>query len=592
MSQKQTWSDTPLIEVSHVTFRYKVQANPTLRDVTFDIREGERVLIAGASGSGKSTMMRLLNGLIPSAYPGTLEGRILVGGRDAARIGIFELSKTVGTVLQDSDAQFVGLTAGEDIAFELENDMVPQRDMVSKVEEWANTFGVLDNLDIHPHSLSGGQKQRVAMAGVLVADSNILLLDEPLAALDPAAGYAALALLKDLCKHNPKLTVLIIEHRIGQVLDAQLVNRVLLMSGGQMVGDYTPRELIEQDQLRPLGLEEPRYVEILRRSGVDMTHIGHVESIDGVKTAAVLPAVQRYLNEVVNLDVNNHVGVADNSVSSTGQRSSCGDDRFLEVKHVGFAYPDSKPLFNDVSVSFARGQITGIVGRNGSGKTSLSHIIAGFLTPDVGSIVLDGENLAPLSLKQRAERIGYVLQNPNQMITQSIVFDEVASGLLLRGMSAQDAEPKVREALRLVGLDAMRHWPIGALSYGQKKRLTVASMLVLDPKVLILDEPTAGQDEISAQRLARFLRRRADEGMCVIVDTHDMTFLLSYASRAIVMSEGRVLADMEPYRLLADEELVNRASLRTTSAYRLGVHLGISDPARMNLLIADDKEND
>ena len=578
----------PVITADEVTFRYSIQAVPTLGGLNFSIFPGERVLVAGASGSGKTTLMRLFNGLIPQAYPGELLGTVTVGGRDIREQGIFQLSRITGTVLQDTDAQFVGLTAGEDIAFELENDCVPVDAMRRRVLLWARRFSITDRLEIHPHLLSGGEKQRVAMAGVLVGDSSVLLLDEPLAALDPAAGHAALETLHGLCAADPELTVVIIEHRIDEVLDTGLITRTLVLDDGRIVFDGSPRQLLQADVLRRHGLQEPLSVQVLRRAGVSLQTPGIFGLLDsGPNTAS--GAGDAPVRDPM-LDVSKRVGSLASDILSdlpphrptvSGQSMQ----KSLDVAHVDFAYEQVGPLFQDLSVSFEPGSITGIVGHNGSGKSTLAQIITGFLTPSAGGVRLGELNLLDMSIKQRAEYVGYVLQDPNQMITQGVVYDEVASGLVLHGVAFKDIQQRVEHTLRLVGLYPMRHWPIGALSYGQKKRLSIATVLVLEPRVLILDEPTAGQDESTVTALARLFKDRAAAGTAVIVITHDMSFLLEYVDRAIVLVDGRILADLPPDELLADEGLVARSSLRTTSAYRLGVRLGIGHPAMLNRVL-------
>ena len=461
----------PFIDFQHVTFKYHAQSEPTLHDVSFQIYPGEKVLIAGASGSGKTTLLRLLNGLIPQAYQGDITGELTINGKKILNQSLFDLSLQAGTVLQDSDAQFVGMTVAEDIAFSLENDNQPIKIVREKVAKWANRFGLGKRLTLAPQSLSGGQKQRTAMAGVLVDEGDLLLFDEPLASLDPAAGAAAMALIDEL-QQERNMTVVVIEHRIEDVLRAH-VDRVIVMAHGRIVANDTPTAIIQAGVLSANGLDEPLYIQLLRRAGVPVNKIPHVADVEKVDVSNFRDQIETLAEPV---------------------QTVTHDDKQLLVQNLTFAYDQQEPLFENLSTSIHEGEILGIVGKNGSGKTTLSHLLTGFLTPSGGDIQLDGRSLLSDSIKERADHIGYVLQNPNHMITKATVFDEVASGLRLRNIDEEQVTERVREMLQLVDLDGMRNWPISAVSFGQKKRLTIAAVLVLKPEILILDEPTAGQD--------------------------------------------------------------------------------------------------
>ena len=554
---------TPLIEFKNVTFKYHAQAEPTLHDVSFQIFPGEKVLIAGASGSGKTTLLRLLNGLIPHAYAGDISGQMTLNGRDISAQSLFELSLQAGTVLQDADAQFVGLTVAEDIAFALENDQQPVARIKAEVAKWAQRFGLSNRLELAPQMLSGGQKQRTAMAGVLVDDGKLLLFDEPLASLDPAAGWDAMTMIDQL-QADRDLTVVIIEHRIEEVLRAN-VDRIIVMSEGRIVANDTPTAIIQAGVLPQYGLDEPLYVQLLRRAQVDVAHLPHVADVQKVDVAAHQSAIAKLRVPV---------------------QTTVVQQPQLTLSNVDFSYDQRQPLFQNLNLTINRGEIVGIVGKNGSGKTTLSHLLTGFLMPDAGDIRLDGQSVLGQSIKTRAEQVGYVLQNPNHMITKSTVFDEVASGLVLRQVEPAEIEQKVRSVLRLLDLDGMRNWPIGALSFGQKKRVTIAAVLVLSPQILILDEPTAGQDATHTQELLTFLTAiNRQEHVTIVMITHDMHLLANFVQRALVVVDGQLLADTTPAELLADEALVQAASLRTTSIYQLASRLQIAHPEELNAAV-------
>ncbi|GMA70001.1 putative ABC transporter ATP-binding protein [Leuconostoc litchii] len=471
----------PFIDFQHVTFKYNAQSEPTLHDVSFQIYPGEKVLIAGASGSGKTTLLRLLNGLIPQAYQGDVEGELKINGKNILNQSLFDLSLQAGTVLQDSDAQFVGMTVAEDIAFALENDNQPIKAIKEKVVKWATRFGLKTRLNLAPQSLSGGQKQRTAMAGVLVDEGKLLLFDEPLASLDPAAGADAMSVIDEL-QQERNMTVIVIEHRIEEVLRAN-VDRVIVVANGKIIANDNPTAIIQAGILSENGLDEPLYVQLLRRAGAPVDTLPNVANIEQVDASAYKQQIQAIAEPVQSLVRNG---------------------KQLIVNNLTFSYDHQEPLFKDLSTTIHEGEILGIVGKNGSGKTTLSHLLTGFLKPSSGDIQLNGRSLLGNSIKERADHIGYVLQNPNHMITKSVVFDEVASGLRLRKIDEEEVNERVRKILQLVDLDGMRNWPISALSFGQKKRLTIAAVLVLKPEILILDEPTAGQDATHTSQLLSF----------------------------------------------------------------------------------------
>lgn len=554
---------TPIIDLQHVTFKYHAQAEPTLHDVSLQIFPGEKVLIAGASGSGKTTLLRLLNGLIPHAYTGDLTGELTINGRAILDQTLSELSLQAGTVLQDSDAQFVGLTVAEDIAFALENDHRPVAEIKQAVATWARRFGLGARLDLAPQMLSGGQKQRTAMAGVLVDDGKLLLFDEPLASLDPAAGWEAMTMIDGL-QAARDLTVVIIEHRIEEVLRAN-VDRMIVMSAGRIVANDTPTAILQAGILPQYGLDEPLYIQLLRQAQVDVRQLPDVADVQRVDVAAHATAIAQLRVPIQP------------SVHTQPQ---------LQIARLDFQYDKNQPLFEQFNTTIHQGEILGIVGKNGSGKTTLSHLLTGFLMPDAGDIQVDGQSVLSQSIKTRAENIGYVLQNPNHMLTKSTVYDEVASGLVLREVTTDEIETRVRAVLRLLDLDEMRNWPIAALSFGQKKRVTIAAVLVLSPKILILDEPTAGQDATHTQELLTFLTKiNQQEQVTIVIITHDMHLLANFVQRALVVVDGQLLADTTPAELLADEALVKAASLRTTSIYQLAARLQIARPEELNAAI-------
>ncbi len=547
-----------IIEFENFGFQYFSQAKPTLYDIDLKIYEGEKVLIVGPSGSGKSTLGNCLNGLIPFSYKGQLQGSLKIHGKETKEMNIFELSKSVGTVLQDADGQFIGLTVGEDIAFALENDCVAQGEMVETVQKVADMVDMGKLLKSSPYELSGGQKQRVSFAGVMVNEAPILLFDEPLANLDPATGKTAIDLIDRVWKEYHK-TVVIIEHRLEDVLYRE-VDRIIVVSKGRIVADMTPDELMAANILPSLGIREPLYVTAMKYAGITVTPEMGAGRLDTLRMELVKEELQKW-----------HLQQSKASGENTRPP-------ILEVKNLHFQYTKKRKILQDINLTIQEGEMVSIVGTNGAGKSTLAKVICGFVNEDQGEILFRGESLKGQTIKERSQVIGYVMQNPNQMICKPMIYDEVALGLRIRGMDEKLIEEKVDKALEICGLSPFKKWPISALSFGQKKRVTVASMLVMDPQVLILDEPTAGQDYHHYTEIMEFLKSLNDQGVTIIMITHDMHLMLEYTPHAIVISGGKKIGDATAVEILTDEKIAEEANLKITSLYELAVKAQISDP--------------
>ena len=548
----------PVIEFVDFTFQYRAQAKPTLNNINLTIYEGEKVLIVGPSGSGKSTLSNCINGLVPFSHEGKISGSLKVKGKETKEMSIFELSNSVGTVLQDPDGQFIGLTVGEDIAFKLENDCVSQEEMKEKVKIVSEIVGIDTHLSSAPYSLSGGQKQRVTLAGVMVGDVDILLFDEPLASLDPATGKSAIELIDQIQKKTNK-TILIIEHRLEDVLHCP-VDRIIVVDNGKIAADITPEELLSSNLLVETGIREPLYITALKYAGCNITPKMHPEHIDTLNIDSCRDKLKEWYEDTIE------------------DKQQVNSEAILEMKDVKFSYESGKEILHGVSFKVNKGEMVSVVGRNGAGKSTISKLICGFYKPTAGKILFNGRDLVNDTIKERAEKIGIVMQNPNQMISKTMIFDEVALGLKVRGVSEEEIKKRVFETLKICGLYEFRNWPISALSFGQKKRVTIASILVLNPEVIILDEPTAGQDFKHYTEIMEFLRELNQKGVTIIMITHDMHLMLEYTNRAIVLSDGVKLADDIAANVLTDQEVINKANLKETSLYELAIRANLDNP--------------
>lgn len=546
------------IEFSNFSFRYESLDKPTLKNINLRIEKGEKIVIIGPSGSGKSTLGQCLNGLIPHAIKGETSGQLTINGQDTAPFDMHQFTEQVGTVLQDTDSQFVGLSIGEDIAFALENQLMSNIDMYPLVKATAKMVDLEQMLDRSPHDLSGGQKQRVSLAGILVDDVDILLFDEPLAALDPKTGKKTIEIIDDLHRETGK-TIIIIEHRLEDVLH-RCVDRIILMESGEIVADTTPDEILASPLLEEYGIREPLYLSALKEAGCAIEGDAKPSSLSTLPLAQYQTAVSAWFEASKATNVEKQA------------------ETLLAVRNLTYSYDGEKNALEDVSFDVKRGEFVSVLGKNGSGKSTITKLVMGVIEPDQGSMILNGQDLNELTIFERSQKVGVVMQNPNHMISHHMIFDEVAFGLRNRGVEEKLVEAKVLEVLELCGLSKYRHWPIEALSYGQKKRVTIASILALEPELLILDEPTAGQDYRNYTSMLSFIEKLNRElGITVMIISHDMHLVLEYTTRSIVIADSKLIADAPMTEVFSSPALLDQANLATTSLYELATELGIKN---------------
>ncbi|MHC5269821.1 ABC transporter ATP-binding protein [Enterococcus sp. LJL98] len=560
----------PIISFKDFTFQYHSQSEPTLKNVNLTIYEGEKILIVGPSGSGKSTFANCINGLIPNQYAGEITGEVVIDGKQLVEHSLFDLSFSTSTVLQDTDGQFIGLTVAEDIAFVLENDTVSQEKMKEQVAYWSEVVDVNGHLDKRPQDLSGGQKQRVSMAGVLINEAPILLFDEPLANLDPAAGKEAIHLI-DRIHQESATTVVMIEHRLEDVL-ACAVDRIIIFNEGEIIADQQPDVLLKTNLLTESGIREPLYITAMKAAGVDLDRVDHLSNLHKVQGSDLQKTLETW------------------QAGTSLRQKSVKQTPLLSLENISYRYRKQDAfVLDDLTTTLHQGEKVSIVGRNGAGKSTLFKAICGFISAK-GKMTWQGKDLTKESIKERADKIGYVLQNPNQMISQKMIFDEVALGLRLRGVSQAEITKRVEKVLTVCGLYPFRNWPIAALSYGQKKRVTIASILVLEPEMLILDEPTAGQDYHHYTEMMVFLDELNRLGKTIVMITHDMHLMLEYSERTLVINDGKVFADGTPIEILTTPSLVKEASLKETSLFVFAQRVGLVDPIGFTQRFIDFEE--
>lgn len=546
-----------MISFKNFSFKYNNVVDKTLKNIDLTINKGEKVLIVGPSGSGKSTLSHCINGLIPFSYNGEIEGELIIDNIKPYEESLSDVSKKVGTILQDQDSQFIGLSVGEDVAFNFENNAMPLKEMKVKVIDALELVNMVDFINHSPYELSGGQKQRVSLAGVLGSDAEVLLFDEPLANLDPASGKEIMQLINDIHEKTNK-TIIIVEHRIEDVLE-QPFDKVIVVNKGEVQGFGTPDEILKSDLLKNNGLREPLYLEAMKLAGCD---------ISGSENLKDLTNIDERNKEVLKNWFNNETSNKDSIIK---------EEKILEVKNLAFSHDGIKNTINDVSFHLNKGEILAVLGNNGAGKSTLCRLITGILKPQKGSIFLNNQCIDSWSIKQKGSSIGYVMQNPNQMISQHMIKDEIALGLKCRNYSKEEIDKKVEEVLKICGLYPYRNWPVSALSYGQKKRVTIASILAINPEVIILDEPTAGQDYKHYTEFMEFIKELSAQGISIILITHDMQLTLEYCHRAVVLSAGEKIADDKPSNILTDENIIKKANLKETSLSTLAKSIGIAN---------------
>jgi energy-coupling factor transporter ATP-binding protein EcfA2 len=523
---------SPPLSVDGLTFRYRSATAPSISDLNFVAAAGDLLLIAGGSGSGKSTLLRCLNGLIPRSYGGDLSGQIAIDGQAPAGMGLAQLAQLVGTILQDPDRQIVTSYVERQVAFGPENLGWPREQIRSAVDATLERLRITHLRNRETGGLSGGERQKVALAGLLSMNPHILLLDEPLASLDPASAREALALFRELADDGR--AVLLVEHRVEDALVAR-PERTLFMRGGRQAFLGPSQDF--------LALADPREVKLpadvaLARLGTGDWELGTGEQ-------------------------DRH--------SSLVTRPTPGDP-LLEFTDIRFGYGDGPEILRGISLTLREGEVVAVMGPNGAGKSTLLRHGIGLLRPKSGQVRVAGQDARGSTVAQLARTVGYVFQSPSHMLFAPTARAELTFGPRNLGFEAAAADAAVPAALAQVGLAGFEDRAPLSLSFGQQKRLGIAAVLSMRPRVLVLDEPTAGQDHGSTQALMHMIGRLEGLAATVLI-THDVDLAVSYATRVVLMRDGRIEADGPPEQVLADRALMQRCRVVPTSLLELNLQL-------------------
>jgi energy-coupling factor transporter ATP-binding protein EcfA2 len=526
-------------QVEHLSYCYRGRHEPALRDISFDLRAGEILLVAGASGCGKTTLIRCLNGLIPRSYKGgDLSGTILINGQDPAKLSLPQISQTVGTLLQDPDKQIVGSYVYNEVAFGLENLGRPRAEITRRVTEILNYLGIAHLANHETFTLSGGEKQKTALAGVLVMRPSILLLDEPLAQLDPQSAQEALALVRKLADEG--MTVIVIEHRVEDVLSISPQRALFLVDGEvRFFGDLAGfKQVVDY---REVKLPAPLIIEQVARNPIPPP-----------------PPLRSRRSSERSEEEGGREGSAERRL-----RASPGPP-LIEFRDVSFAYEAGETVLNDISLKVFSGDVIALLGPNGAGKSTLIKHAIGLLKPTRGAVMVNGEDTHNKSTAQLAKILGYVFQSPTQMLFAPSVREELAFGPRNLGYPPKEVEAGVKLAAQMVNLQSLEEYSPFSLSYGQQKRVSIAAIIAMLSRVLAMDEPTAGQDYKNYTGFMDSILALPNFEAIIFI-THDLDLAVRYANRVWLLSAGRIVADGKPEEILRQPELLRQCRLVATS---------------------------
>jgi energy-coupling factor transport system ATP-binding protein len=542
-----------IIEVTDLTYRYPASLDPVLRDVNLSIVEGEFILLTGPSGCGKTTFCRALNGLIPHFYKGVMEGEVIIDGKSSKDHPIIELAKKVGLIFQNPDNQIFALTVEKDMAFGLENLGYP-REVMKKEIDWAMGITGISNLrERATHELSGGQKQRLTIASILAMRPSVIVLDEPTSFLDPVGAEKIFNVLKKLNK-NFGITIILIEHRMD--LAIKYVDRIIVFNEGRVISDGIPETIFQADEIRLIGIEVPRIQELARRL-----------RNNGIKLSSLPLTRDLMFKELVpHLEESNELNFKRKRVS---ELESMIKQPLIEVKNIAYTYPGGINALRDVSLTIRKGEFVSIMGENGAGKSTLVKHFNGLLKPERGGVFVDGDDITKKSVAELSRKVGLVFQNPDDQLFEEDVEQEISFALKNFGFNEETIEKRVSWALALLDIERYRKTSPFILSGGERKRVALASVLAWDPEVLVLDEPTIGQDYGQKEKLRHFLLQLRTQGKTIVVVTHDVEFVAESSPRIVLMAEGKIVSDGPAGKIMSDSKALLESSVTPSEITKL-----------------------
>jgi len=540
-----------VIRVRDLWWRYELGQDWALKGIDLTVRRGEFLVIVGPSGAGKSTLCLTLCGMIPHFSRGYYKGEVMIIGRETRKMKLSEITRKVGIVFQDPDTQFVTMSVEDEIAFPLENHGVPRQEMIERVKRTMEITRIIELKDKYPHELSGGQKQRVAIASILALEPEIIILDEPTSDLDPVGKSEVFSILAELKRAGR--TIILVEHNTEEA--AKYADRVVLLRDGKIIMEGPPRKVFEEvESIKSAGVYPPQVTELAYTLS---TRYGVRRELP-----ITLEECLEWLREL------NARIVTPNRLerSPTGVKG----ESIISLKDVSYSYPDGTAALRDVTLEFARGEFTAIIGQNGSGKTTLVKHIVGLLQPTVGEVRIFGKKTSEMSIKEIATKVGYVYQNPDHQLFCQTVYEECAYGLRNLGLSEPEIRRRVSEILGRVGLQGLEKVDTFLLGKGQRQRLAIASTLVMNPEVIIVDEPTTGQDMSQSTSIMELLASLHREGRTVLIVTHNMRLVAEYAERVVVMQAGRVVLDGDVRTVFSQVEKLREALITPPQITQLG----------------------
>jgi energy-coupling factor transport system ATP-binding protein len=571
------------IDLQNVSYRYPNSKIQSLSEITFTVKTGKLTLIMGSTGAGKTTLSMCLNGLIPQLFGGELTGELVVAGLNLREYRVQTLARNIGLVLQDPETQIFGITVFDDTAFGLRNFLVPAAEIKARVTEALKKVGLDGYQDRNTAELSGGEKQRLAIAGILVLKPDVLVLDEPASELDPTGRYAIYQFIAAL-RREQHLTVLVTEHLAEDII-GQADEVIILVQGsiawqGNATDLFRDLTLLDRFGIKPLPLTQIGW-EFYQKEWISYSQIP-------LDLSSCVKMIQKLLSSAGKHRFEKKVIPEGASLSANSPKPDCSAPVIIQVENLSYQFSSKNGNgLHNINLKVLQGQFVAIIGPNGAGKTTLAKHFNGLLKPKYGKVFIDGMNTASVDTAKLAQIVGYVFQNPDHQLFCVSIEKELEYGLLHTSLSDLEKKARIEQVLQLLELEPYRHIHPFKLGKGERQRVALASILVLKPKILVIDEPTTGLDWRGVQKLMGFLKELHQQGSTIIMITHDMDLVARYASNVIVMKQGTLLAEGSPKTIFADFAMLAAASIISPAVVRLSAQLRASGLPEIFL---DEKE--